>query len=712
MGVERLRRIAARRRALFFTLTFMTSLFLTGLMWDILRANGFTTLEKTGLVLFFILVTWITGAFWTAFIGFVIRLRGRDRAVIHADEAVGHTLTGRTAVVMPIYNEDTQRVFAGLDVIWSSLKAAPQQALFDLFILSDTRKPEIGAAEEVAWRALVTRQGGQGRIFYRRREQNIGRKAGNIADFVRSWGGAYDYAVVLDADSIMSGNALVTLAGLMDQHPEAGIIQALPMPAGRETLFARLIQFGAHLNSPMLATGLAYWQLGEGNYWGHNAILRLRQFAEFCDLPKLPGKPPLGGEILSHDFVEAAFMRRAGYSVWLAADLEGSWEEVPSNVIDYAARDRRWAQGNLQHLGLLPMRGLHWLSRIHLITGVLSYVTSPIWLMVLTLSSIIVCMEALQGVQYFEPGAYSLFPSWPESRATEIVALLSITLGILLMPKVLGATLALVNSQLRRGFGGGARLIISLLVEQIFSTLLAPAMMIFHTTFVISTLAGKPVTWNAQDRGDRGISFLEALNRHKWQIVLGLAWGAAILLIAPRYIWWMMPILSGLILSVPLTMLTSRTSVGLWMRRRGLLLTPDETNIPAELGALEECMASGVTAVTTKGIDAQIPPPAMRAPEPATTFAPVTAAPGPATALAASASATAVIARTALVMTKPVEAANECIESAHEEDIFGILSIVNLPARKPLQMEAAVPVYLRPRDALTGLHRLISAAWT
>src|SRR5262249_36685685 len=401
----------------------------------------------------------------------------------------------------------------------------------------------------------------------------------------------------------------------------------LPMPAGRETLFARLIQFAARLNSPMLASGLEYWQLGEGNYWGHNAILRLKQFAEFCDLPKLPGKPPLGGEILSHDFVEAAFMRRAGYQVWLVADLGGSWEEVPSNLIDYAARDRRWAQGNLQHLGLLPMRGLHWLSRIHLITGVLSYATSPIWLIVLALSSVIVCMEALQGFQYFEPGSYSLFPSWPESRATEIVALLSTTLTILLMPKVLGATLALVNGNLRRGFGGGFKLIASVLVEQIFSTLMAPSMMIFHTTFVITTLAGKPVTWNAQDRGDRGIGFLEALNRHKWQILLGLGWGAAILLMAPRYIWWMMPILSGLILSVPLTRLTSRSSAGRWMRRRGLLLTPEETNTPAELASLEQKMAVGVVPAD-KGTDAVMAVPSLAAPQPAATFAPLTAAPG------------------------------------------------------------------------------------
>jgi membrane glycosyltransferase len=690
MTPERLRRVARRRRALFFGLTFLTSTFLTGLMWDILRANGFTGLEKAGLVLFFILITWITGAFWTAAIGFTILLRGRDKAVIHSDEVADHALVGRTAVVMPIYNEDTQRVFAGLDTIWSSIRAEAQQDMFDMFILSDTRKPEIAAAEEVAWRAFVERQGAKGRIFYRRREQNTGRKAGNIADFVRSWGG----------DSIMTGKSLVKLAGLMDKHPEAGIMQALPMPAGRETLFARLIQFAARLNSPMLANGLVYWQLGEGNYWGHNAILRLRQFAEFCDLPKLPGKPPLGGEILSHDFVEAAFMRRAGYQVWLAADVTGSWEEVPSNVIDYAARDRRWAQGNLQHLGLLPMRGLHWLSRIHLITGVLSYASSPIWLVVLMLSSVIACMEALQGYQYFEPGTYSLFPSWPESRATEIVALLSITLTILLMPKVLGMTLALVNSKLRRAYGGGFRLVASVLVEQVFSTLLAPSMMLFHTSFVLTTLIGKSVSWNAQDRGDRGITFLDALSRHKWHVLFGLAWGAAILSMAPRYIWWLMPILSGLILSVPLTMLTSRASVGKWLRRAGLLLTPEETNPPEELVALEERMAGGVTAVDGPfhSPKTKIPVPPMAAPTPAATFAPVTVS-------------SAVMA-TALVTTKPGEAANDSISAPHDEDIVGILSVSNLPARVPLQMEAAAPQYLRPRDALTGLHRLLSAAWT
>ncbi|MGH8302724.1 MAG: glucans biosynthesis glucosyltransferase MdoH, partial [Steroidobacteraceae bacterium] len=541
------------------------------------------------------LFVWITGAFWTALAGFIVRLRGGDPVALKPQELAGRPLAGRTAIAMPIYNEDTGRVMAGLDVIWSSLARLPEQHAFDLFILSDTRKLEIAAAEEAAWRQLAARHHAHGRIFYRRRTENAGRKAGNIADFVRAWGGAYDYAIVLDADSIMSGEALVMLARLMDAHPQAGIIQVLPLPAGRETFFARLIQFAARLSSPMLASGLAWWQLGEGNYWGHNAILRLKAFAAFCDLPRLPGAAPLGGEILSHDFAEAAFMRRAGYQVWLVPDDSGSWEEVPSNIIDYAARDRRWAQGNLQHLGLLPMRGLHWLSRVHLLTGVLSYASSPLWLLVLLLSSTVVVLDAIHGYQYFKPGSYALFPTWPQYRDGEIVALLSVTVAVLFLPKFFGALLALKDARLRRGFGGGPRLFLSLGIEQLFSILVAPAMMLFHTTFVVTTLMGKPVAWHAQERGDRGIGVLEALLRHKWHLAIGVAWGALILAFAPRYIWWLLPVLAGMVLAVPLTVISSRTGAGLWLRKHRLLMTPEETEPPMELAGLQARLSASST---------------------------------------------------------------------------------------------------------------------
>jgi membrane glycosyltransferase len=581
---------ARRRRLLFFGLTLITSVLASLLMLDILRANSLTVLEAMSLVLFFGLFTWIAGAFWTAIAGFIIRLHGGDSRVMQAHDADGLAIHSRIALVMPVYNEDPRRTTAGLDAIWSSLAKQAESAAFDLFILSDTRRHEIAVAEEAAWRGLVAKHGGQGRIFYRRRTLNTSRKSGNIADFVRNWGAAYSHMVVLDADSLMSGKALVTLARLMDANPAVGIIQTAPLPVGRETLFARMVQFGARINGPMLSSGLAFWQMGEANYWGHNAIIRLQAFAAHCDLPRLPGKAPLGGEILSHDFVEAAFMRRAGYQVWLVPDLIGSWEELPSNIIDFAARDRRWAQGNLQHMRVLIMPHLYWLNRLHMVTGILSYATSPMWFAVLILSSVITCQEAIQGYQYFETGAHTLFPVWPEYRDGEIAALLLATIIVLLLPKVLGATLALVNGARRRAFGGGLRLLVSLMLEQIFSMLLAPIMMVFHSTFVLTTLVGRPVTWNAQDRGDRGVTFGDALARHRWQILLGFIWGAAILMLAPRFIWWMMPVLAGLLLSAFVTVISSRVEVGVALRRHGLLLTPEETTPPAELAALQRAL--------------------------------------------------------------------------------------------------------------------------
>jgi len=579
------------RRAVFFGLTLLTSGLASLTFEDILSADGLAPLEAVALVLFFVLFTWIAGAFWTAVAGFVIRLRREDRRTLRAGEAQGLAVLSRVAIVMPIYNEDTGRVMAGLEAVWRSLAREPEQACFDLFILSDTRKAEIALAEEAAARAFIARHRAAGRIFYRRRAENLGRKAGNIADFVRRWGGAYEHMIVLDADSIMSGHALVTLARLMDAHPEVGIIQTAPLPVGRDTLFARLVQFAARLNGPMLSSGLAFWQLGEANYWGHNAILRIAPFARACALPKLPGAAPLGGEILSHDFVEAAFMRRAGYQVWLVPDLEGSWEEVPSNIIDFAARDRRWAQGNLQHCAVMPMRGLHWVSRLHMLTGVLSYATSPIWMAVLVLSSILTCRAALEGHQYFQQGLYSLFPQWPQYREGEIDVLLAGTVVVLLLPKLLGLTLALASAQLRRGFGGAIRLGVSLVIEQLFSILLAPPMMVFHSTFVVTTLAGRPVAWNAQERGDRGVTLGEALVRHRWQLLLGIVWGAAILAMAPRFIWWMMPVIAGLMLSAPLTAISSRASIGRFLRRCGLLVTPEELAPPRELADLRHAAA-------------------------------------------------------------------------------------------------------------------------
>jgi membrane glycosyltransferase len=575
------------RRTSFFGLTLLSAVGAGALLLNVLEVNGngLTGIELLGLVLFFSLFAWIAGSFWTAVAGFVIRLVGRDPAGLDPAEVAGRPLLARIAIVMPIYHEDPDRVGTGLDVVWSSLARQAEQAAFDLFILSDSYDPEIALAEEAMYQRLVARHKAVGRVFYRRRTDRSEHKAGNIADFVRRFGYGYECMIVLDADSIMSGEALVTLARLMEAHPEIGILQTLPLPVGRETLFARLIQFGARMQSPMLAAGLAYWQLGESNYWGHNAIVRLRPFARYCRLPKLSGRPPFGGAILSHDFVEAAFMRRAGYEVRQLPDVIGSWEEVPANVIDYAARDRRWTQGNLQHARVLHSPGLHPLSRMHFVTGILAYVSSPMWLALLVLSSVLSAIEAAKLPQYFLPGLHSL-PHWPTIRTGEAMAAFLLTLVVLLLPKVLGAYLALRDPRLRRGFGGAGRICASLLVEQFFSMLLAPSMMLFHSAFVAQTLLGRTVSWNAQARGDRGVTLREAFRRQTWQLIFGIAWAVIMLRAALQFFWWLTPVLAGLILGVWLTVWTSRVSAGRLARRWGLLLIPEETSPPPELAAL------------------------------------------------------------------------------------------------------------------------------
>jgi len=577
---------AILRRTLFFGLTFVTAAGATALLLDVLEANGLSAIEIVGLVLFFALFSWIAGSLWTAIAGFFVRLIGHDRAGIDPRPLAGRPLLTRTAIAMPIYNEDPARVVIGLEAIWASLKREEQQGAFDLFILSDTSDDAIAAQEQAMWQAFVARHGAAGRIFYRRRLDRSERKAGNIADFVRRWGKNYECMVILDADSIMSGEALVTLARVMEAHPEIGILQSLPLAVGRETLFGRLIQFGSRLQSPMLSSGLAFWQLGESNYWGHNAIVRVQPFARYCALPRLPGKPPLGGEILSHDFVEAAFMRRGGYEVRQLPDLSGSWEEVPANVIDYAARDRRWTQGNLQHSRVLGFSGLHPLSRVHLLTGIVSYVSSPMWLALLLLSSVLSAIEASRRVEYFLPGFRSLYPHWPQIRAGETAVLLGLTLAVLLLPKILGVILAVRDRVLRWQFGGVRRLCESVLVEQLFSMLLAPSMMLFHSTFVLQTLLGHSVSWNAQSRTDRGITFREAFRRQKWHLLLGLLWGGVMLRLAPQFFWWLTPVLIGLVFGIPLTVWTSRVGAGQRARRWGLLLTPEETAPPRELQGL------------------------------------------------------------------------------------------------------------------------------
>jgi membrane glycosyltransferase len=440
---------------------------------------------------------------------------------------------------------------------------------------------------------MCRRLGAEGRIFYRRRDRNVSRKAGNIADFCCRWGRRYDFMVVLDADSIMSGETILTLVRTMQTFPHAGILQTVPVPVGQQTMFGRFVQFASRLYSPMLATGLCFWQCGEANYWGHNAIIRVAPFMEHCSLPVLSGQPPLGGEILSHDFVEAALMRRGGWHVYLLPDLEGSYEGVPGNMLDFAKRDRRWAQGNLQHLKLLAMRGLHPLSRLHFLLGALAYASSLIWLVLLTLSTVDAFDRALRPHDFFGFD-YQLFPDWPIAKTNEILSLLIVTVIMILLPKALGILLCLIDRQRRSSFGGAARVFASAVVEVLFSVLIAPVMMLFHAYFVLTILGGHAVSWNPQTRDGRSLELRETARYLLVPTLIGVLWGTVTFFVAPQFFWWLTPVLIGLGIAIPLVMWSSHVHVGHVLRRLGLFLTPEELHPPVELRMVQE--ASEVSA--------------------------------------------------------------------------------------------------------------------
>jgi membrane glycosyltransferase len=586
-------RTARRRRVLLAVLVLIPSAIASGFMLSVLPHQGRTGLELAIVAFFGALFGWISIGFWTATLGFFTLIGRRQRfAISHAapPDAGPFAPGGRTAIVIPIAEEPVDRVFAGLRAIYASLERTGALAHFDFFILSDSSTPETFIREEDAWQRWCRDVDGLGKIFYRRRQVRVRRKSGNVADFCRRWGAQYRYMIMLDADSIMAGETLVRLVQMMEQRPDVGMIQTAPTAVNRRSLFARVQQFASRVYGPMFAAGLHYWQLGDGQYWGHNTIIRIAPFMAHCALPKLPGQPPLGGEILSHDFVEAALMGRAGWTLWLAYDLGGSYEEVPSTLLEEMKRDRRWCQGNLQHLRLLFTEGLFGAHRALFVNGVLSYVSALLWFTFLALSTAEAILDKLHEPDYFPHGP-SLFPEWPIWRPDWALSLLAVTGLILFLPKLLSIVLIAVKSRQSRAYGGIVKLGLSVLVEIIFSSLLAPIRMVFHSRFVVQNVLGRTVTWRSQGRGDDETSWGEAIRHHGFDTLFASAWGTTLYWLNPGYFWWVTPIIGALFLSIPLSVLASRVRLGERARAWGLFLIPEETAPPAELQELDAQLA-------------------------------------------------------------------------------------------------------------------------
>lgn len=579
------RRAGSWRRATLAALTCGLTGAATWAMTAVLPYHGDKPMEKLILALFAVLIFWVAAGFWTAIMGLALLLSGHDPHAITAsaggDAPIGPA--ARTAVVMPICNESVDRVFAGLHATYESLARSGELAHFDFFVLSDSSEPDLRVAETEAWLALCRSVDGFGHIFYRWRRNRIKRKSGNIADFCRRWGGDYRYMVILDADSVMSGDCLATLVRRMEANPDAGIIQTAPCAAGRETLHARIQQFASRVYGPLFTAGLHFWQLGEAHYWGHNAIIRVAPFIRHCALGRLPRRGGGSQEILSHDFVEAALMRRAGWGVWIAYDLPGSYEELPPNLLDELKRDRRWCQGNLINSRLFLADGVHAAHRAVFATGVMAYLSAPLWFLFLLMATALLAIHTLVPPRYFiHP--YQLFPIWPEWSVEGATMLFGATAALLIAPKFLAALFAALRGAAR--FGGVPRLLFSTLAEIAYSMLLAPIRMLFHTQFVAAALAGWHAAWKSPPREDAETGWGEACRRHGWHTLLGAAWAGAVHWLNPSYLPWLLPVVGALLLAIPLSVFSSRVAPGRCLRRARLFLVPEESRPPPELRRL------------------------------------------------------------------------------------------------------------------------------
>ena len=607
------RRSVLWRGALLAILVLIPSVIASQFMLEVLPHPGYRIVNDSLATVFGFLFGWISIGLWISLAGALLLLF-RSRSRLHAQsQGLRESASVRTALVMPVFREDPVRVCTGIEAIYRSLRETGHLSQFDFFILSDSDDADAWVEEEVAWAALRVRVGADARIFYRRRRNNIKRKSGNIADFCRRWGNQYRYMVILDADSLMSGSVLTQLVELMEGNPAVGLIQTLPAAIHQNTLFGRVTQFANRLYGPVFAAGLHFWHVSEGHYWGHNAIIRVAPFVHHCALPRLPGSGAFGGEIMSHDFVEAALLRRAGWEVWMEPSLEGSYEETPPTLLDELKRDRRWAQGNLQHTRLVFARGFVSPHRVVFLNGIMSYMSSLLWLAFLALSSLEAILHALVPPQYF-PRAHVLFPVWPVWHPEWAVALFWFTLAILFVPKVLAILLTVIRGRMA-SFGGGLRLLAGVVLESVLSSILAPVRMLFHTVFVVSVLAGRKTQWGPQARGDASTTWRQALRYHSGGTILAVVWGSVIYFLSPNYFWWLLPVMAAWLVAIPVSVWISRVGPGIRARSLGLFLTPEEIEPPPLLRLFSEaCRAPALKRCTkARGFLAAIVDPGVNA---------------------------------------------------------------------------------------------------
>jgi membrane glycosyltransferase len=566
--------VLTRRRQVVMALNVVTYVAMLGVAARILGAGGWTWVDVILFVGFAFGTPWTVLGFWNALIGLWLLHFRKDALVAVAPYAADGDdpapLRVKTAVFMTVRNEDPARAILRLRTVKASVDATGEGAAFSYFVLSDTNVPAVAAAEERAVEDWKAADPDRERIVYRRRAENVGYKAGNVRDFCARWGKDFALMLPLDADSLMSGDQIVRLVRMMQAHPKIGILQSLVVGMPSESAFARIFQFGMRHGMRSYTMGQAWWVGDCGPFWGHNALVRIKPFHEQCELPMLPGKPPLGGHVLSHDQVEATLMRRAGYEVRVLPVERGSWEENPPTMLEFARRDVRWCQGNMQYLKLLDLPGLYPMSRFQLVWAILMFIGIPAWTL----------MIALLPVAAWQARSVADYP-------TGLAIGLYVTFfAMYLMPKIAG----LLDAMLTRGgvarYGGWVRFVPSAAIELAFSFLQGAVSTIRTSIFMIGLMFGKSVVWGGQSRDAQHLTWSDAV-RNLWpQTLFGVIVCGALLAIAPAVFWWSLPLTAGYLLAVPFAVLTADPRLGKALKWLGLCGIPEDFDAPVEVKAV------------------------------------------------------------------------------------------------------------------------------
>lgn len=569
------RALLFRRRMIVLALNLVSFLALGWGVAHVFGAGGWAVADIIFFACFLIGTPWMLMGLWNGVIGLWVMHGGGglvESCPVICDGDGDEPIRAKVAVTMFVRNEDPARAFHRLAAMRADLDASGQGGAFDFFILSDTNEPGVAAEEERLFAQMRDALGATTR--YRRRERNEAYKAGNVRDFLRRWGNDYELYIPLDMDSVMSAKAMLRMVRIMQKHPRIGILQSLCLGAPAESFFARTFQFGMRHAMRSYTAGASWWHGDACGYWGHNAVIRCAPFKAKCRMPVIPGEPPLGGHILSHDQIEATLMRRAGYETRVLPEEVESFEDNPPTILDFIKRDHRWCNGNMQYFGLVGLKGLLPMSRFQIFAAIAMYFAAPAWMIMIVAAAAKVYTPESGGVS-FGFGVAMFF------------IMFSVSLG----PKIAGwLDVALTPGGVKRN-GGALRFAAGAFTETLFSILIAPINAFAVSWFMVGLLFGRRISWSGQQRDLSRVTWAQGARAMWPQTLLGAVLFLNTWLMAPGALPWAAPLLAGLGLSIPFTVLTASPTLGRLAARVGLCATPEELAPPpilTAIGALPE----------------------------------------------------------------------------------------------------------------------------